>query len=207
LEITESFRYWSDVNSWPTKVLPVENDTVEIEPGWNMVLDLAETPKLKMLIVNGRLSFKNDTDIHLRCTHIFVRVGELIIGYKEKPFSAQAKITLFGEKDSRAMVFDNAVEAGNKVISNIGIVKMFGTARSTKMTRLLAPAQKGDLTITVEKNLDLKAGDKIALASTSFSYHEGEDADITAYDSLTGVVTVTMPVLFYHWGKAESTMS
>lgn len=39
-------RFWSDPQSWPSGKLPVEGEAVHIEPGWNMTLDLAETPIL-----------------------------------------------------------------------------------------------------------------------------------------------------------------
>ena len=45
---------------------PGENDEVEIESGWNMLFDLAESPILKTLTINGRLSFAQDgKDLHL----------------------------------------------------------------------------------------------------------------------------------------------
>ena len=37
--------------------------------------------------------------------------------------------TLFGEKESDHIVYDNAIEAGNKVIANVGTIKMFGKPR------------------------------------------------------------------------------
>jgi len=37
-----------------------------------------------------------------------------------------ATITLYGEKNSQAMVYENAVEAGNKLIANLGVMKMYG---------------------------------------------------------------------------------
>ena len=67
--------------------------------GWNMILDLNETPHFKSLTINGRLTFKNaeDFDIHLKTNHIFVRAGEFFIGSEEEPFKSQATITLMGE--------------------------------------------------------------------------------------------------------------
>ena len=55
-EMEEGQRLWSDPESWPEGVIPVEGDEVEILSGWNMLLDLEETPKLKTLNINGRLS-------------------------------------------------------------------------------------------------------------------------------------------------------
>jgi hypothetical protein len=94
------YRYWSDPNAWESGSLPVEGEDVHILSGWNMVLDIPETPILQLLRVNGKLSFKNNTDIHLRAKHIFVRAGELHIGGKDYPFQKQARITLFGEHNS-----------------------------------------------------------------------------------------------------------
>jgi len=51
-------RFWSDPGSWPSGVLPKAGENVHIEPGWNMTLDLAETPELVLLRVNGILRFK-----------------------------------------------------------------------------------------------------------------------------------------------------
>ena len=45
-----------------------------------MTLDLAETPQLVLLRVNGILRFKDDMDVHLKAKHIYVRAGELLIG-------------------------------------------------------------------------------------------------------------------------------
>jgi hypothetical protein len=88
-EIEDTPRAWSNKDSWGG-TLPVEGDDVVIEPTWWVELDLAETPKLKSLTVNGRLSFKSDPDnlpnIKLRSHHIFVRAGELLIGSEEAPF-------------------------------------------------------------------------------------------------------------------------
>jgi hypothetical protein len=61
-------------------------------------------------------------DINFRAKHIFVRAGELIVGTKEVPYLMKAEITLFGEKDAKAIVYDNAIEAGNKLIANVGLV-------------------------------------------------------------------------------------
>ena len=57
---------WSDAENWGG-TLPIDGDDVEVPSGWNMVLDLEETPVLKSLTINGRLSFAQiNKDIHLR---------------------------------------------------------------------------------------------------------------------------------------------
>ena len=131
-----------------------------------------------MLIINGRLSFKNDTDLHLKSKHIFIRAGELVVGYKEKPFANKATITLFGLVADKSMVFDNAIEAGNKVLSNVGNITMWGTPRKQLVTRLFAPANKGATTIKVDLGLDWVLDDRIALLATSYTHDANEDVII-----------------------------
>jgi hypothetical protein len=70
-----------------------------IESGWNMHLDLDETPIFDKIEINGRLTFVNDKDIHLRAKKILVRGGELRIGTKEKPYLKKGIITLFGKRN------------------------------------------------------------------------------------------------------------
>jgi len=60
VEISDEFLYWSDASNWPGETLPVEGDDVEIVAGWNMILDLEETPVFNMITINGRLSFSNN---------------------------------------------------------------------------------------------------------------------------------------------------
>lgn len=124
---TEDFtRKWSDKNNWPNKTLPGDNEDVHIMSGWNMTMDLKSSPNFRLVRVNGILNFKTDIDIEFRARHIFIRTGELHIGTKEHPYLKNCKITLTGEKNARAIVYDNAIEAGNKIIANINIMKMFG---------------------------------------------------------------------------------
>ncbi len=42
-------RLWSAASSWDSGKIPVADEVVEIKAGWNMVLDIEETPILKML--------------------------------------------------------------------------------------------------------------------------------------------------------------
>jgi hypothetical protein len=128
---------------------------VHILSGWNMILDIEETPILKLIRVNGILSFSEDMDVHLQAKHIYVRAGELHIGNETNPYQNNAKITLYGEKNEESIFYDNAIEGGNKVIANVGTVKMFGKSRTKKMTRLTQEANKGDTKIYVETGLDL----------------------------------------------------
>jgi len=79
---------WSDPKSWTSGKVPIEGEDVHVESGWNMIYDVEESPVFKLVRINGRLTFKNDTakPLNLRAKHIFVRAGELHIESKEYPF-------------------------------------------------------------------------------------------------------------------------
>ena len=71
-----------------------------------MVYDVenASAPILKMVQINGRLTFDNEDDagknLYLYAKYIFVRAGSLIIGDETRPFRGTANIVLHGEKAS-----------------------------------------------------------------------------------------------------------
>ena len=159
VELEEGQRLWSDPESWGG-TLPGEGDDVEISSGWNMVLDLAETPVYASLTINGRLSFLdyNNTDIHLRARKIFVRAGEFFIGTAEQPFSANATITLSGPQDSPTLTLSGTVDGGNKVLGVVGRAEFYGIHRSLS-ARLLRTVYAGSDTIVVDAGLDWKVGD------------------------------------------------
>jgi len=92
---------------------------------------------------------------------------------------------------------------------------MFGKKRTKSLLRLHAPAEKGATEITVEKDLDLVAGDRLGLLPTSFCNDCGDDIHVKEYDASTGIVkferdrpaddTRGEGLMFYHWGAEVST--
>ena len=83
---------------WPSGKVPEEDEDVNIEPGWQMIFNMNPSPKYRLIRVNGKLTFENTTDTHLKCKHLFIRAGELHIGSEEYPYEKNARITLYGEK-------------------------------------------------------------------------------------------------------------
>ena len=204
-EVEAEFRLWSDVKNWPNETLPVDGDIVEIKSGWNMIHDIPETPKIKILKVNGILIFSDEMDITLHSYHVFVRAGELHIGNETHPHQHNALITLLGEKEADTIVFDNGIEAGNKILINTNIVKMFGKSRTKNLARLHQEANKGDKTIFVDVGLDLVEGDEIALAPTALKFDASESHKVISYDAETGAIEIEKSIKYNHYGAPEST--
>ena len=175
-----------------------------------MELDLAETPIFDTIEINGCLHFKQGKkgeDIGLDVKKILIRGGELYIGTKEKPFDNIATIRLHGDRNEPTIAIeDQGIEAGSKIIANIGRLNLIGKSRSFKMTRLTEPAKIGDKTIKVDKkNVDLKEGDRIAIAPTDVKYDRGETRNVVKYNSGTGEIELDSPLKWYHFGAAKST--
>jgi len=80
-----------------------------------------------------------------------------------------------GEKEAEGIVFDNDIEAGNKILINNNLVKMFGKSRTKNLLRLHQTTNKGDSSIFVETGLDLVEGDMIALVATSLKFDASEN--------------------------------
>ena len=119
----------------------------------------------------------------------------------------KAKITLYGEKNFEHMVYDNAIEAGNKLIANVGLVSMYGKPRKFQYTRLKTPADKGALEFFIEPGLEIEKGDELAIAPTSYFFEASDHVLVESYDNATGKVTSLKGLSTYHWGAPESTGS
>ena len=100
-------------------------------------------------------------------------MGELLIGNATQPYLGQAQITLYGMKEDQHIVYDNAVEAGNKILANTALLSIYGEPRKTR-SRLLNSAFKGNLTVKVEAGLGWRVNETIAFAATALSYEEND---------------------------------
>ena len=203
-EIEEEERYWSDRTSWSPGNVPVEGDDVVIEGTWNMVLDIPETPLLRSLEINGRLTVKNsENEYVLKSYLIWVRSGELIVGTEETPFMGNVTFELHGDKSSSDVYFhDEMFEAGNKVIANTGKLRMYGKNVGTKWTRLAETAQAGQsYIILVDDPTDWAVNDELGIAPSGRNY---EERDFAVIQSINGNnVTLQEPLQYTHYGAAS----
>ena len=107
-------------------------------------------------------------------------------------------------KEDQHIVYDNAVEAGNKILANTALLSIYGERRITR-SRLLNSAFKGNLTVKVEAGLGWRVNETVAFAATALSYEENDYSIIAAYDNVTGLLTLQKPLNQYHWGAPVST--
>ena len=92
-----------------------------------------------------------------------------------------------------------AVETGNKLLVNTGLMSFHGLARD-RFSRLRRSIYKDNDQILVEEGLDWVVGDELFFATTNHQWEHSEYRTITAYDDVNGIVTVDSPFNFYHFG-------
>ena len=67
---------WSSPYTWGGEGLPREGDSVLIQQGQVVFLDI-DTPVLNLILVEGELVFEDLRDLHLQAKYIFINTGKL----------------------------------------------------------------------------------------------------------------------------------
>lgn len=121
---------WSESATWGGESPPRLGDSVFIPKGQNVLLDVSP-PKLKAIMVEGQLIFKN-VDLLLECEFIVSNGGNITIGTPANRITANIKIVLHGERaGSQLPMF------GNKAfIMNKGTLDIHGALRTKTWTTL-----------------------------------------------------------------------
>lgn len=121
---------WSDPKTWPDEKLPEEGDEVSIDTGVWVEFDIEETPLLKSLSINGRLTFKNNlthpVDRTINAYWVHVRAGEFHIGNETHPYNGVATVHLQGDPLSEVCAFSLITEGGNKGVFVTGNMTFHG---------------------------------------------------------------------------------
>jgi hypothetical protein len=183
---------WSDPATWPDGKVPGAGDTVNIEKGKEVLLDVSPPP-LNGLHIAGKLSFSDKADLELTTEWIMVH-GELEIGTEAKPHARQATITLT----------DNVTGEEHDGMGDRGIMIAGGTLnlhgdRTNSWTKLAGTAKAGSARIEVLNAKGWRKGDVIALASTDFDFAQAEKRTIAAIAG--NVITLDQPLKYMHFGK------
>jgi parallel beta-helix repeat protein len=203
-EIETTPRYWSVEASWEGRGIPQEGEDVLIDNTWNMVLDIPETPILRSLEINGRLTVKNNaTSYKLQSYLIYVRKGELIIGTEESPHLGNVEIVLYGDRSDKDIYFnENMFEGGNKGIAVTGKLRMYGQPVGTKWTRLATTAEAAQPTLElIEEPVGWAVGDLLGIAPSGRDWEQRDWCTISALSGST--VTCAANLSYQHYGAAS----
>ena len=118
-------RVWSNPDSWPSGLVPVDGSRVTILPEWTMILDCS-TAVLSFLEVNGVLQFDNTTSVSLNADMIHVRRGKILSGAQGYPLlpNITHQIVISGTFTSKAYAFDPSIEVVNKAFIVTGEMQL-----------------------------------------------------------------------------------
>jgi hypothetical protein len=177
---------WSNPATWPDGKVPAKGDTVTIEKGKDVLLDVSP-PSLGGLKIDGKLSFSDKADIELTTESIVVH-GELEIGTEAKPHTRKATITL-----------TNNVPGNDRGIMVAGGILNLHGDQTNSWTKLDGTAKGGSTRIKVLNASGWRKGDVIVLASTDFDFAQAEKRTIAAISG--NVITLDEPLKYMHFGK------
>jgi hypothetical protein len=120
---------WSNDDTWGGEFPPMEDESVYIPKGLNLLVDVDRTPKLKAILVEGSLLFmpnaNKDHERYFDAYYIFVKGGYMEVGTEEFPYDSKLTITMHGTvRDPYIPIY------GNKVIGlRYGTLEMHGIKR------------------------------------------------------------------------------
>ena len=189
---TPNAKRWSDPTSWPDQNVPIVGADVVIPKGTDILLDVSP-PALTSLRIEGTLT-ADDTDLEITAGNILV-YGTLRVGSEQAPFLRRMVFTLTGD--------DPGGDIATKMIAVYGggLLDLHGEPR-TAWTRLAATANAGTAQLLLDASTTWRVGDRVVIASTSFSAAEAEVGRVTAINGSS--VTLAEPLRYTHWGNVQT---
>lgn len=199
--------YWSNPITWGGNFAPMAGDSVVIPVGLNLLVDVASTPVLNAIDVEGSLIFAPDpsnpnTLRTFDANYIMVNGGYMEAGTEEFPYTSKLIITMHGQlTDPKLPMF------GNKVIACFKCtLDLHGPTRYPTWTELLTTAPAGATKITLNTAVDWQAGEVIVIAPTAYDIEETEEMTIASIDNSNinnPVITLTSPLVFQHFAGIQ----
>ena len=202
---------WSDPATWGGGK-PVAGANVLVPSNMKIVLD-ENTPALGDVTIEGEISFQQGVTAELSAATIRVlRTGALLAGSSTVPFTGRATITLTSQDNAASAV---AAGMGTRgiLVSGGGKLELFGAAPAVPWTRLNAHAQAGSTALTLERNVDWKAGDQIVVAPTEWygnvwvpqSVQDASTATqrLTLASASANTVNTTSALNGFRWGLLQ----
>lgn len=201
--ISNEIRFWSDPSSWPTGKVPVANELVVVDSGWNIILDISP-PDLDKLTIRGKLSFDLEKPtLTLTVKNIEITNGGILqIGNSTNPYTNKASIVLKGDRTDPQIIIDPLIDPATKSIVVKGEFTVFGPPKTPVTVRLSETALAGSTTIVVNQNTNWAVGDELVIAASSRNPEHVDYVTITAVQSGT-IFTITPALLYDHYGAAD----
>lgn len=171
-----------------------------IPAGQTILFDLHESPKLRLLLVEGKLEFLDEDDVGLHAEWIMVRGAgsALTVGQEDKPFTHHAAITLHGRRSTAREIPSYGAK---NIAIRYGTLDLHGLPKTPTWTRLGRTAMAGDDTLVLTEPVNWQHNDEIAIASSAWGPSEVEKRRISSISSDGLTIILDEPLEFEHWGE------
>ena len=147
--------------------------------------------------MGGSLIFDDSQDVHLQAEYIIIADGgSLIIGFENKPFSHQARITMYGSPRSIELPI-----YGSKVIAlRNGTIEMHGLPVGVTWTHIRETIQPNSNQLNLKEPVLWPIGSEIVIASTGLYQDIGQNElrRIVSISNDNTTLIVDSPFKFVH---------
>lgn len=179
---------WSSSSTWEDGKVPGSGSDVTIPVGIEVVYDAAESGSLKSLVIDGGLVFDPTKNTKLTAKMISVG-GRLAVGTEAEPIAENRSATILLTGASSFTVSDDGLRVG-------GLIEVHGAAPSVKQAKLAETAGVDVTEIVLDRGVDWKEGDVIAIASGT---RDASQTEIRTILSVEGAkVQIDTPLAYEH---------
>lgn len=193
---------WSSAETWGG-VLPSVGSDVVIPTGTTVVLDLANTPSLGKITINGTLKFATK-NVNLTASSIVVNSsGALQIGTPDAPFVQKAVITLTGSRTVDPATTNRLIPDTRGISVNGGTLELYGAFNGPTWTQINDHADAGTTAFTLKDDVNWHEGSTIAVGPSDY-YDVNPTERLTLAASANGrSLSSTTPLEKFRWGKLQ----
>jgi hypothetical protein len=175
---------WSDPWSWSTNdfEVPTEGQTVTISASMWIVLDITP-PKLGQLIINGKLTVKEDIvnplNISLSVMSITLWGTFSINGTQGSPYNGDFQLEIYGFKgQSPPLTMIEGAFLSSKVIGVAGKLQAIGQSKVKSWVRLAETVTRGSEFLRLAEPVAWNVGDQITISPTGYFNSDGDTWDM-----------------------------
>lgn len=184
---------WSDPGIWDRGRVPTEGDYVYIGESTSVTYDVWSEDEIAGMTIDGDLRFARSHSTNLDVGTVTVNPSGLLeIGsaWKPMPLAVTATIRIVNAKDG-----ENSIEV-------MGEMRIHGSPLQFVYTDLATDAEPGSRVITTRDSTGWRAGDRLAIASTSL---RPQDAEQTIVETVRGrLITLERPLKHWHSGSGTT---
>jgi hypothetical protein len=182
---------WSQGSTWDTGRPPQANDFVQIDAGCVVVYDLASSPPLAEVNIEGSLVFALDRATELTVSLLLVEpTGRLEIGTAAQPLPPQhtATIRLIDLPDQTHTHLHGQPQIAPALHTHGGTLRLAGAPKTPTWTRLAADALAGATTLVLaDVPQGWRVGDRVVITGTVAQRVTGQGLPlVSAYMTQTG---------------------